>query len=75
MALLGLLVALDVHVLHDTAELAHALARRRDVVDREEDVRRGGGVATVDPGTPPGVWIMKPLSEGPGSKRHPKSAS
>ena len=27
------------------------------------------------PPRPAGVWIMKPLPEGPGSKRHPKSAS
>ena len=26
------------------------------------------------PPRPSGVWIMKPLPEGPGSKRHPNSA-
>ena len=49
---LRLLVALDVHVLDDAPELAHALHRRVDVVDREEDVGRRAGVAAVDAAAP-----------------------
>ena len=74
-ALLGRLVALDVRVLDDATELAHALDRRIDVIDREEDVGRRFAVAAVDPPRPSGVWIMKPLPEGPGSKRHPNRPS
>ena len=73
-ARLRLLVALDVHVLHDAPELAHALARRVDVVDREEDVGRRSGVAAVDPGASLGRVDHEAVARGPGLEAPPEEA-
>lgn len=58
------LIAVEVHRIDGTAEVAHALRRRLDVVDSEEHVGRGARIVAVEARGNAGPADIRPVAVG-----------